>query len=127
METRAARDSCDTNYHDAQSSAGGDDTVSEQGSATHEGPAASETSQVADAQSEWISELIGKSAAMRANSVLVRTDYCKPYLHTGLLWVRGSELREAFHKVAWDLLPDLLQESSPPWMHSIKLTRSKCT
>ena len=59
METRAARDSCDTTYHDAQSSADGDDTVSEQGSATHEGPAASVAPHHADPQSEWLSELIG--------------------------------------------------------------------
>lgn len=60
MDTRAARDSCDTTYHDAQSSADGDDTVSKQGSATQEGPAASETPLHTDAQREWLSELIGK-------------------------------------------------------------------
>ena len=59
----AGRDSCDTVYHDAQSSAG-EDTMSEQGSATDAGSVRN-----ADAtQSEWLSELIGKAAAMRVHS-----------------------------------------------------------
>lgn len=36
------------------------------------------------------------------------------------LW--DPELRKAFNKLAWEMLPDLLQASSPPWMQSIKLT-----
>lgn len=64
MATPAARDSCDLTYHDAHSSAGGDDTVSEQGSSSHEG-SASETPRPANIQSsEWLSELIGKLAVI---------------------------------------------------------------
>lgn len=37
------------------------------------------------------------------------------------LW--NPELRKAFTKLAWELLPDLLQASSPPWMQSISLTK----
>lgn len=60
----AGRDSCDTVYHDAQSSAG-EDTVSEQGSATDAG-----YERKGDSQSEWLSEIIGKVAAMRVHSEL---------------------------------------------------------
>ena len=63
METRTARESCDTTYYDAKSSAG-DETASEQGSAAHEGSVASETPHHADGyQIEWLSELIGRTAA----------------------------------------------------------------
>lgn len=37
------------------------------------------------------------------------------------LW--DPQLRKAFTKLAWELLPDLLQASSPPWMQSIELTK----
>lgn len=40
---------------------------------------------------------------------------------TGLLW--NPELRRAFEKLAWEMLPDLLQQSIPPWMQSIKLEK----
>lgn len=39
----------------------------------------------------------------------------------GHMW--NPELRKAFKKLAWDILPRLLQETSPAWMHSIKMTR----
>ena len=42
-------------------------------------------------------------------------------LRTGLLW--NPELRRAFEKLAWEMLPDLLQQSIPPWMQSIKLEK----
>lgn len=39
------------------------------------------------------------------------------------LW--NPQLRKAFTKLAWELLPDLLQASTPPWMQSISLTEFK--
>lgn len=65
--TSAGRDSCDTVYHDAQSSAG-EDTVSEQGCATDAG-----SDCTADGQSDWLSEIVGKAAAMRVHSKLMGT------------------------------------------------------
>ena len=35
----------------------------------------------------------------------------------------NPELRKAFKKLAWDILPRLLQEASPAWMHTVKMTR----
>lgn len=128
MIDRTARESCDTSYHEARSVAS-DEAEQDQHSepsAAHDGSVASETPYNA----EWLSELIGTASVLLKSSA--GPPWCESQkgacrslvvtcVHAGHLW--NPELRKAFEKVAWDLLPDLLQKSSPPWMRSIKLTR----
>jgi len=65
----------------------------------------------------------------------VRHMWCHTLLLVFPAWLQDSvrmqatwnpELRKAFKKLAWDILPRLLQETSPAWMHSIKMTRYCC-
>ena len=73
----------------------------------------------------WLSHLIGSGSSrvllVGSGSGRRPADIMRAYLPTGLLW--NPELRRAFEKLAWEMLPDLLQQSIPPWMQSIKLEK----
>ena len=73
----------------------------------------------------WLSHLIGSgSSRVSVGSRFGRmpcVGLMRVCLRTGLLW--NPELRRAFEKLAWEMLPDLLQQSIPPWMQSIKLEK----
>ena len=71
----------------------------------------------------WLSALLGALTCERYTRCLesrcaANNKRCPLAAH---LW--NPELRKAFTKLAWELLPDLLQASSPPWMQSIELTK----
>lgn len=87
----------------------------------------------------WLSDFIGgcsratisaylyipRSLLLRRSRALI--DDNDRFIDTLFTRVRAAqlwdpELRKAFKKLGWELLPDLLQASSPPWMQSINLT-----
>ncbi|KAA6428994.1 MAG: plant synaptotagmin, partial [Trebouxia sp. A1-2] len=61
----------------------------------------------------------GVSHAQPSSSATYNADWLSDLI--GHLW--NPELRKAFKKLAWDILPRLLQQTCPAWMHSIKMTR----
>ncbi len=74
---------------------------------------------------DWLSDLIGEAYAVSYSVHCVPGTAPKSLrMHAGHLW--NPELRKAFKKLAWDILPRLLQETCPAWMHSIKMTRYCC-
>ena len=114
MTSIASRESCDTVYQDVDVSA---ENGAEQD--LHQAPGPGSQALETPYNAEWLSDLIGTQAFKRESKHTLRKQLgCE---RTGHLW--NPELRKAFKRVAWDLLPELLQNSSPPWMHSIKLTR----
>lgn len=110
-------------FVDAESDLDGNFDTHEEETA-RKGVSHAQPSSSATYNADWLSDLIGEAYA-----VLYRV-YCVPgtapflVAHAGHLW--NPELRKAFKKLAWDILPRLLQQTCPAWMHSIKMTRYCC-
>ena len=111
-------------YVDAESDLDGNfDTHEEETARGRKGVQHAQPSSSATYNADWLSDLI------------VRHMWCHTLLLVFPAWLQDSvrmqatwnpELRKAFKKLAWDILPRLLQETSPAWMHSIKMTRYCC-
>jgi len=110
---------------DAESDLDGNfDSHEEETGRSRNGVQHAQPSSSATYNADWLSDLIGEAYVVPYT--VARLPGMAPGLsaHAGHLW--NPELRKAFKKLAWDILPRLLQETSPAWMHSIKMTRYCC-
>ena len=96
--------------------------VSHSSESSSTGTGSSDSTPISDDERDrlWLSILLGTDILDIRICVRYKTP-AESTVRAGLLW--NPELRVALEKLAWELLPELLQQSAPAWMQTIKLEK----